>query len=438
MSSLVTEEAPPAPPGGSHPGGNRRISPVRNSAAPHAEGRRAAARASGRRRYHELDLLRFVAALAVVLYHYTFRASVSDPVFAHTGFSDPLGIARYGYLGVDLFFVISGFVILNSTWNKRPSAFVASRIGRLYPAFWVACAVTALVLILDPNGRFQVTAAQFVTNLTMAPELFGVDPVDGVYWTLLVELKFYLLVLCLVMLGMTRNRVLGFSMAWLAVSMWHVVDPLPGYLAELLIPGWSGYFIAGILFSLIARDGWKLKYLAPLVVTYAWTLYLAVEFAQGWTTRYGPELSPVVVCAVMTGIFAVFTLICANKLQWRWTSRVAVLGALTYPLYLLHEYIGFVLFELGHGRVNRWVLLVGIVALMLAAAWLLHVTVEERCAAPVARWIRARWESVARRVLDLQPIQEAHGPQWTVPSMSVPTPSAPIMEPPTTGPTKLF
>lgn len=411
-SSFLKEDARPAPPGGSHPGGIGR--PSANPAPTvRPSDRRAAKAGSGRRRYHELDLLRFVAAVAVVLYHYLFRASVADPVFAHTGFSDPLGIARYGYLGVDLFFVISGFVILNSAWNKRPSAFVASRIGRLYPAFWVACTLTALVVTIDPGDRFHVTFNQYLVNLTMTPKLFDVPEVDGVYWTLLVELKFYLLVLGLCMLRITRNRVLAFSIGWLAISVWHAIVPLPGYLSELLLPDWSPYFIAGILFSLVAREGWRRKYVLPLIVTYVWTVYVAVEFARGWSESYDTQLSPYVVGGVITAIFVVFALIAGHKLQWKWAGKVAFLGALTYPLYLLHEYIGFVLFELGHAWVSRWVLLASVLAVVTALAWALHVLVEDRCAAPLARWIQNRWDGfVAPFDRGIHEIEDAKNWQW--------------------------
>ncbi|HEY3002606.1 MAG TPA: acyltransferase, partial [Kribbellaceae bacterium] len=347
--------------------------------------------ARARRRYHEVDLLRFVAAAAVVGFHYMFRASVEHPAFAHTGFSDPGGVFRYGYLGVDLFFVISGFVILNSAWNKAPSAFVASRIGRLYPAFWVACTLTALVMAFDPSDRFHVTGGQWLVNLTMTPQLFDVPQVDGVYWTLLVELKFYLLVLVLCRLGLTLNRVLCFALGWLTISIWDALVPLPDLLDELLVPEWSGYFVAGILFALVAREGWRRRYVVVLLATYAWALGVAVDFAGRQTERYGASVSPYVVVGVVSAIFGIFALIASHRLQWRWTARVAVIGGLTYPLYLLHENVGFVLFGLGRGLASRWVVLAGVLAIVVALAWALHVTVEQRFAAPLAGWLRRRW-----------------------------------------------
>ena len=90
--------------------------------------------------YNELDLLRFIAALAVVFFHYTFLNAVrfnQIPTYPILG-----DFSKYGYMGVELFFMISGFVILMTTINKSPVDFVISRVSRLYPAFWIALSLT--------------------------------------------------------------------------------------------------------------------------------------------------------------------------------------------------------------------------------------------------------------------------------------------------------
>lgn len=92
-------------------------------------------------RFYEIDLLRFLAALSVVLYHYTYRAymeghysPVSYPVLG--------SFTKYGWLGVQLFFIISGYVVLMSAAGKTVKQFLLSRITRLYPAYWAACTLT--------------------------------------------------------------------------------------------------------------------------------------------------------------------------------------------------------------------------------------------------------------------------------------------------------
>ncbi len=100
-----------------------------------------------RSRVSELDLLRFFAAFSVLLYHYTFRGyAAGDMSIMPYPLLAP--ISKYGYLGVDLFFLISGFVILMSASSGSLKRFAISRIVRLYPAFWVCCTVTFIAIIL--------------------------------------------------------------------------------------------------------------------------------------------------------------------------------------------------------------------------------------------------------------------------------------------------
>src|ERR1019366_5159909 len=124
--------------------------PSRRQPGRHRARRPAAGVTAGRDRLYEIDLLRITAALAVVLYHYTFSGyaghltSIAFPALSH--------VTRYGYLGVDMFFTISGFVVLLSAWGRRPHEFVISRIVRLYPAYWVAVTITAIVAITLSRG----------------------------------------------------------------------------------------------------------------------------------------------------------------------------------------------------------------------------------------------------------------------------------------------
>jgi peptidoglycan/LPS O-acetylase OafA/YrhL len=363
------------------------------------------------KRYYEVDVLRFVAAAAVVGFHFLFRSTTGSPQLAATGFSDPGGVFHYGYLGVDLFFVISGFVILRSAWNKTPSRYLASRAGRLYPTFWVACTITALVVTLVPFDTFDVTLRQWLANLPMASESYGVKYVDGVYWTLAVELAFYVLVLGLVRSRLTVNKVIGFGCGWLAVSVLDAVWPhlfsvpawpgpyqmIPRVAGLLLVPGWAPYFVAGMMFALVAKEGWRLRYTLPLVAAYGCSVWRAVQYADSLTDKYQVYFSPWVVAGVVTAVFAVFAAVVAG-VTVPGAKRLAVLGGLTYPLYLLHENIGFAAFDAFYGRLgwNRWVALALVVALVGGLAWLLHVAVEERFARPLANFLERRWLTVQR------------------------------------------
>src|SRR4051794_36362391 len=107
-----------------------------------------------RPRLAALDALRFVAAAAVVMYHLTARTSIA---WGPAQTERLGGIGRwtaYGSLGPELFFVISGFVILLTAWGRPTAQVVASRVARLYPAYWFAVLATGvLLLVLWPEGK---------------------------------------------------------------------------------------------------------------------------------------------------------------------------------------------------------------------------------------------------------------------------------------------
>ena len=184
---------------------------------------------AGRDRLHEIDLLRITAALAVVFYHYTFSGYAGH--LTSVAFPALSAVTRYGYLGVDMFFVISGFVVLLSAWGRRPHQFTISRIVRLYPAYWVAVTITATVAVTLSHGLFKVTPVQYAANLTMFNSLPNIANVDVVYWTLWAEIRFYALVLVLTWIGITRLRVIAILWLWLAATAVIESRVLPGGLA---------------------------------------------------------------------------------------------------------------------------------------------------------------------------------------------------------------
>ncbi|HMO10961.1 MAG TPA: acyltransferase family protein [Actinotalea sp.] len=173
---------------------------------------RTAPAASTPGRLRPLDGLRFLAAAGVVLYHFTARAPQwGEP--AGERFPVVGEVSVYFSLAPQLFFVISGFVILWSAWGRSVPQVVASRVARLYPAYWAALALTAVLLLVVWPG-WRITPGQVAVNATLLQSAVGVSHVDGVYWTLWAELRYYLLVVALVAVGLTRRRVLAFAALW--------------------------------------------------------------------------------------------------------------------------------------------------------------------------------------------------------------------------------
>lgn len=385
------------------------------------------------RRLGMLDVLRLLAALSVVAFHFTARHS--------PGWDGPVPEAlapvgqwtAYGRLGVPLFFVISGFVLLMSSWGRDIPGFVASRVGRLYPAYWVAAAFSiVLVLYVWPaNPAFlgrEMTTSGALLNLTMMQGAFGVHDVDGSYWTLWYEARFYLLIVLLMLVGITRRRILAFCALW----------PIAGALAQgqesrllsaFLMPDYAPFFAGGMLLYLIHRDGhdtgtWLLVGLQGLfALDFAMTLY-PVALAE--ETPWAP--STIAIALATFACFALVALVTLTPLARRSARWMTAAGALTYPLYLIHENLGWYVIHLVRDRVGPWGAVLAATAVALLAAAALHHLVERpfsgRLRAATLTMLRA-----PRRADDRHEAAVGSGPTVPVPSPGPPTVSLPAVVP---------
>ncbi len=140
-------------------------------------------------RLDNIEALRALAVVAVVLFHYTARYSLP---YSH--FNYPVWNATYGYLGVELFFIISGYCIyMTATHCPGVARFWARRISRLQLAYMAAILMTFIVVSRYGLPRREVDGLTALANMVWLNGIGLVRHVDGVYWSLIVELKLYLL-----------------------------------------------------------------------------------------------------------------------------------------------------------------------------------------------------------------------------------------------------
>jgi peptidoglycan/LPS O-acetylase OafA/YrhL len=347
-------------------------------------------------RFRLLDGLRFVAALAVLGFHLLARATDVWGPPVDQAFPTLSQYAAYGTLGVEFFFIISGFVILMTAWDRSLATYTASRIARLFPAYWAGVVLSGLLLVvLWPQGR-PTDLGQVLVNLTMMQEGWGVHRLEGVYWTLWIELRFYVLMGVFMLIGLTRARIMAFCALWpLAAAVAATTDsPL---LQTILMPTYAPLFAGGMMLYFIAREGHSL--LAWLVVG-ANAVFAANAADHGAVGRIDKitavEHSPVVVWAVVLGCFAVVALASLTRLRrvnWKWLTT---LGALTYPLYLVHEFWGKYVIHLLTPRLSKHVVLLIAVAVALALAWTIHRAVERPFAGPLRRSVQKTLADVTR------------------------------------------
>lgn len=347
-------------------------------------------------RVNEIDLLRFFAALAVVFFHYSFRGYAAD---AMSIMPYPLlaPFAKYGYLGVQLFFMISGFVILMTAANGNLRGFVISRFARLYPAFWTCCTITFATIVAIGEPRFSASIGQYLTNMTMMSDFVGVPSIDGAYWSLFVEIHFYVII-CVVLAIGRIHRAQSFLAFWLIASITLEIFPI-GNAGYFLIVDYSAYFIAGATYFLVWSQGISLARVVILIVSWGLALFQSINGLPSFEKIYNTSMNSYVVAGIITSFFFMMLLISLRGTSFFGRNRWQLAGALTYPLYLLHQNIGFMVFNAAYPGVNPHLLFWGTIIILLGAAYAVHVFVEKKFSLPIITGINSLIDSMHHLII---------------------------------------
>lgn len=347
-------------------------------------------------RFTEIDLLRFLAALAVMLLHYGIRGFAEGDNLSPLHFPVLGPLVKYNYLGVNLFFMISGFVILMTAQGKGLRDFFISRVVRLYPAYWFCCTLTFVVILLFASDQIYTSWPRYLLNLTMLNGFVNIGGIDGVYWTLCVELKFYLLVGVLMACGQLPviERYLG---VWLAVCALHTAFPVAA-IEYALIPQYGAFFIAGAVFFLVHQQGFSRYRIALLLGSFMVALMHEIPMLIDRSVWYRLEFSVASLVVIISVFYLAFVWIAVRKSSGsRYAPLFVWLGTLSYPLYLLHNKIGMAIFHNLDAYVNRYVLLVGAIMAMLLLSHLVHQQVEKRFSPRLRKFLRERLPGGERR-----------------------------------------
>ncbi|MDY0977073.1 acyltransferase [Massilia sp. CFBP9012] len=355
-----------------------------------------------------LDLVRFGCALVVALFHFTWRI----PNEAH--------IMPFGWVGVQVFFVISGVVIANSAIASTPYRFARNRFLRLYPAAWVAAAISFAILSVVP------TPAYYALGIGVNPEwwafassvmLVGEDALATAYWTLPIEIAFYALVFIALLRGRVRlravARLLAVASSAYLVSLFYllVTTSGPGVLdlgyglKNMLLLRHGVFFAIGIYLWMATqrqpldrsdRVLFGLSLAAAALEIVCRSVSLTTIFAAG---DAGPlDIRWVTVGALLAfaALLAAIRVCLVNAKRWtpsaRTAARIRMLGLVTYPFYLVHEVVGGAMLVVASDRgLGRPAALTLAIVATLAVAWLIAAFAEpalRRAIVRGARWIR--------------------------------------------------
>ncbi len=203
-------------------------------------------------RLQGLDSLRGMAALAVVLYHYTF--GYTQVVGRHIPGLDL--IATNGHFGIYLFFIISGFVIfMTLERSARAADFSVSRFARLWPPYLVCAGLTSLLIVgLDFNPN-HLTVGDALLNILMMNKVLGNVSIDPSYWTLTYEVLFYAGA-AMIFFWLKVKRIEWACLAWLGLAFVARISSFNDHhqrLGVLLGVDFCHFFVLGMMIYLISQ-----------------------------------------------------------------------------------------------------------------------------------------------------------------------------------------
>jgi len=303
-----------------------------------------------------LDGLRSIAVVLVVLFHYFVRWTpphADRNLYPYEDYFANNFVFRNGALGVQLFFCISGFVIaLTLNRCSGPWEFFCRRYARLAPTMLVFSLVTFSVLSIVPNAPFPTNLAWILPSIAFVDPgilsrltgLDGLQSMDGAYWSLYVEVKFYALAAIAFFWSRPHFHWLMSLIAVLSVAFFvGGIPALSGFSETLLISEHVPWFLVGIGFFVLRsqqssaiRDG--------SVVLCISGLLLGVLIA---TKAVAYDAWAVTLVVVLFGS-AFYSDRVATLLSVR---PLVLVGAASYSLYLVHQYVGVTIISIA-GR--RW------------------------------------------------------------------------------------
>ena len=273
-----------------------------------------------------LDLLRGFAALSVVCFHFTVASSAGGALAKY--FSPLLNTTfSWGYLGVEVFFVISGFIIpyslVKTSYNTRDFfPYLTKRIARICPSAYVLIGLTLIQWMVvdffvhhDTKCLVAITGGQVVSNLLFIVPFTGHKWFNGVFWTLAVEFQFYIVIGLLFNAFFTNATVTRFVALGAFCCGVHY---LPGFPQESFFK-YAGLFMQGGATLLYFIKAFSLRqYLPCLALFTVASSFMVVPIA---------------------GVFGLATALAIAFIEFK-HPVAAFFGRISYSLYLTHFVVG--------------------------------------------------------------------------------------------------
>lgn len=320
-----------------------------------------------------IDLLRALAAILVMLFHLSQQSWMPPARDIHL--PGPLTflapVVACGWIGVEIFFVLSGFVIAYSTLGSTPARFVQHRITRLLPAAMLCATLTLIFDLRGHVGTLGSLASPWLRSISLSP----LGPwIDLPYWTLAIELAFYLFIFLLLSsrllaahfesrLALVLGLLGGISTAFCAFGLargGRLISTsgygFPPRACLLLVHGC--FFALGVfLYLLLLHRVTPLRLLMTLVCTAGAVMEISQHRRDVTLLTHTGNHPVLPIVLWLLTVLALVASVLANPALHRLFGRhgalrIRQLGMATYPLYLLHCQIGYILIGHFHRRLG--------------------------------------------------------------------------------------
>jgi peptidoglycan/LPS O-acetylase OafA/YrhL len=356
---------------------------------------------------YPLDALRFIAALSVVSYHLGFFGWASQwgatPSMLHHAarYVALAPFTWFGWVGVEIFFVISGFVIAQSAYGRPPLDFLKGRLLRLYPAAWICATITLLAWLIIGHQPISMLINPYLRSIS----LWVLGPwIDGVYWSLAVEVTFYTIVLATLMgarllpLTALPYWLVGLSILHFAAVALPDAIRLPALNsawlvhADELLAKRACFFAAGIWLWQIRQKTMTWRSYLGLAIAMVCGLGEISEHAHQEASALSFHMALPVWLPLSLWSLA-FCLVAAvarapHLFEVRSPRAQAVftrIGLMTYPLFLVHDVVGAGVIRIAvEAGLNQWAALVLAIVVALTLAFAICAVLEVE----VRRWLR--------------------------------------------------
>jgi peptidoglycan/LPS O-acetylase OafA/YrhL len=308
-----------------------------------------------------IHYLRGLAALAVVLKHFGGHLNVLEISWLNEVFS-------FGHFGVDVFFVISGFVIVN-TLEKNTAHFFYKRFLRLYPVYWLSLIITTGFLISSDKVKLYDIEfyKMFFMNISMFQSFFGIENIDGLYWTLGVELKWYILMF---IMFQTKHPVMFLIILNSVLFLYQIERlsiPFENIANDYFIGNYINLFTLGVLLYKSKNNvGSKNKHVL-VKLSYVFVSILQAYFY----IKHGDSFGLVIL--FLLGSILFFSRLFQNE-NIKQSKILFWLGNISYPLYLFHATAAQLVLNLGLS--NHLINAIFIIVVMFLSADIIHRTIE--------------------------------------------------------------